>query len=519
MSILHSIFVPDEVPIGEFESWSGKKTAVSVKFANIFAINGELFFDNVIRPIWEYGHIPLLTLEPWGSEDIAEEIAMGEHDDVLEDWSNNIQSYITDDSYSSQPRLYIRFAHEMNGNWYPWSGNPESYKRMYKRFHDMVMNHRAVNEDTVQFIWTVNCDDVGGHRMEDYYPNDEYVDWCGIDGYNFGSKRNWSSWRSPSNTFDAMLTRVRDVSGGKPIAIPETGSTAQKDGVMNNSVKNQWIRSLYDWADTRDIELLSWFNENKTTDWDEGKPQMDWAVYGYLREYDAYSNEVQKGRVIGSNGSGGGNRVISTTQFRGRTDSTNNGGSGTDDNTNDDTTDTTMSEHTLEIISDGGKVSYYFACTGPIDPYGLEGHDELNREEANVKGHCWNGTDEFGFDGAPMHFYIRNEGGYEHLTLKLDGEKVNPAHLKMNIIEVRSTDGTLASYGLSSSGKLIRRGEADDSDVIIDDGEARGEVIGWKDKYAYQGCLTGFWCNVDCDITINGETRTVKGNPPQGSFN
>jgi mannan endo-1,4-beta-mannosidase len=284
MALLHGVFTSDEVPIDEFEQWTGKKTAVIVKFADMFALDADSFIADQIDPIWAYGHIPLLTLEPWGSDNIEREIAHGGHDDTLTEWAEAIQRYVT--GYNSDAKLYVRFAHEMNGDWYPWAENPGAYTEMWQYFRRLVVTKDGVNRSNCRWIWCVNCDDTSDEDAEDYYPGDDLVDWGAVDGYNFGNTASWSSWRSPANTFDTMVERVNDVSDGKPMAIPEFGTTSHGDGS-----KSQWLHDAYDYFDHADVEMANYFNVNKET---------DWSVFGYGREYEAYAKEIQKSRVVGA---------------------------------------------------------------------------------------------------------------------------------------------------------------------------------------------------------------------------
>lgn len=169
---------------------------------------------------------------------------------------------------------------------------------------------------------------------------------------------------------------------------------------------------------------------------------------------------------------------------------------------------------TLEVISDGGRVEYEFLSTGEITANNdLNPTDTL--EEKRVRGHVNGWHDSFDFEGAPMNFIVHE--GFEDMELRLDGKRVWPAQLKMHVAVVDPVDGS-ASYGLSSSGKMIRRGKAEAHDRRVGDGVFEGHSIGGKDKFAFAGTLTGFWCNSDVKLTIDGDTRTVNGTPPQGTW-
>lgn len=171
-------------------------------------------------------------------------------------------------------------------------------------------------------------------------------------------------------------------------------------------------------------------------------------------------------------------------------------------------------DHTLEVVAEGGKVEYEFWSTGPVQANSdLNSNDQL--DEKHVRGSVNGWHDSFDFNGAPMDFIVHS--GFSNLKLLLDGQEVLPAHLKMNIAVVESVSGNLTAYGLSSSGKMIKRGLANDTEYRTSNGEFEGQVKGGKDKFAFEGNLTGFWCNKDCELTINGDTRTIKGNPPAGA--
>ena len=66
-------------------------------------------------------------------------------------------------------------------------------------------------------------------------PGDEYVDWVGIDGYNFGTAKSGMSWRSFNETFKGTYDIVTGLTS-RPVMIGETGSTE------SGGDKAAWIR-------------------------------------------------------------------------------------------------------------------------------------------------------------------------------------------------------------------------------------------------------------------------------------
>jgi beta-mannanase len=67
----------------------------------------------------------------------------------------------------------------------------------------------------------VNNEDYGNYTAEEYWVGDNYVDWVGVDGYNFGESRSSNGWIWPNQVFDNMIPRVRRLSSTKPFSINE----------------------------------------------------------------------------------------------------------------------------------------------------------------------------------------------------------------------------------------------------------------------------------------------------------
>ncbi len=80
-----------------------------------------------------------------------------------------------------------------NENWYPWSPNstPNDYILAWRHVYDIFSN-KNLYSTRLQWVWSVNNADVGNYTVENYWVGDDYVDWLGIDGYNFGATQGWS---------------------------------------------------------------------------------------------------------------------------------------------------------------------------------------------------------------------------------------------------------------------------------------------------------------------------------------
>ena len=210
------------------------------------------------------GATSLITWEPWlwsgnGANQPAyalDRITAGDFDTYIQQWGTALASW-------GKP-VMLRFAHEMNGNWYPWAesanGNGAGdYVAAWRHVHDVVAATGATN---VQWVWAPNVPYWGSTPLSGLYPGAAYVDVVGLDGYNWGTAASWSSWTSPSALFGDGLTALRSLAPGKPIMISETAS-AEAGGS-----KASWNSALVSYlAAQSDVTAFVWFHHNKEVDW------------------------------------------------------------------------------------------------------------------------------------------------------------------------------------------------------------------------------------------------------------
>jgi beta-mannanase len=202
--------------------------------------------------------IPLITWEPgaWKLDDII----AGTHDELFRAKATSLKDMGAE--------IFLRWGHEMNGNWYAWSGEknggaaggPAKYIAAWKHMHDLFQEVGATN---VVWVWNPLVTDVPSaawNHWTNYYPGDEYVDWVGLDAYNWGTSSTCCVWQSFPTLVDALY---RDYAGKKPLMLPET-SSAELGGS-----KAAWIREMHATLKTQypEIKALVWFDINKETDW------------------------------------------------------------------------------------------------------------------------------------------------------------------------------------------------------------------------------------------------------------
>jgi beta-mannanase len=188
------------------------------------------------------GATPFISWEPWGPGPYSvanntfplQRIAAGAFDDYIDSWANGLRGY-------GGPVL-LDFAHEMDGNWYPWgygvNGNtPGDFIAAYSRVHERFVDAGATN---VQFVWTVDIWNPAGKNPTAFYPGDSNVDWMAIDVYNWGAAGG--GWASLSQGLDAtqVYSRLAALSS-RPIMLAEWASTEAGPGDPAGASKSQWI--------------------------------------------------------------------------------------------------------------------------------------------------------------------------------------------------------------------------------------------------------------------------------------
>jgi len=209
------------------------------------------------------GATPLLTWEPydWSQgvdqpEFALKRIESGQFDDYARRYAGALKSW-------GRP-VMLRFAHEMNGNWYPWSeavnGNATGdYVAAWRHLHDIFAAEGVKN---VSWVWSPNVVYPGSLPLRGLYPGDAYVDIVGIDGYNWGTATTWHTWTPPAELFEPTLAEVKLLAPTKRLLIAETASTE------SGGDKGIWIQELFTWLHTRpEIEAVVWFDHLKETDW------------------------------------------------------------------------------------------------------------------------------------------------------------------------------------------------------------------------------------------------------------
>lgn len=271
-----------EQEITEYETLLGRRVASVLRYLTW----EEHFPIDICNTITQQGAVPLFVWMPdWPSErgdprrecspeDTGlDEILAGKHDAYIEQFAQ--------DAIQWGKMVMIRFLYEFNANWYVWSGfknggvdgGPDKVKSVWKY---VVQKFRELGAWNVKWVWCVHEPSTlvslePWNAIEHYWPGDEWVDWLGIDGFNFypeNPERDNPEYLSFDACFREMYQQLRNLSD-KPIQIM-TGTGEFVHG-LEQTTKADWIVDMCTKlpSDYSGIKLYYWFHYqyNQRTDW------------------------------------------------------------------------------------------------------------------------------------------------------------------------------------------------------------------------------------------------------------
>lgn len=272
-------FFDDSGTAMSFYNGFGKKPSMAMMFHGWNANGNRDFPIEFCQQADAGGYIPHITWEPMMG---LTELMSGKYDADIRKYGQAIAKF-------GKP-IILRFAHEFNGDWYPWSMVDEklvpttTYISAYRYVHQKIQEAGGTN---AQWVWAPNVVNGGKNNLHlgDYYPGDAYVDWIGMDGYNFGTSQSWSRWQSFAEVFGDLYTWIEKVHPNKPIFISEMGTSA------TGGDKAAWITDMFYQLEHKfpNVKAFVWFNINKET---------DWRFTDNQNSVEAFKKGLSNGRVL-----------------------------------------------------------------------------------------------------------------------------------------------------------------------------------------------------------------------------
>jgi hypothetical protein len=217
------------------------------------------------------GRIPLINWEPFDVE--FNDITSGRYDDLITERADEAKALNTP--------FFLDFAAEMNEGEGWGNHRPDVYIAAYRHIHDIFVRRGATN---AVWVWCPNnVDSDGESPAMNYYPGDNYVDWVGADGYNWGTSDADFEWQSFHDVFKDIYSKIAIT--GKPVMIGEMAS----DETGGNKAK--WINDVIPTLKNHfpAIKAVIWFDTEKERRWQINSSNVSLQAYKNLAR-DAYFN-------------------------------------------------------------------------------------------------------------------------------------------------------------------------------------------------------------------------------------
>jgi len=248
-----------------------------VMFHTHWGTNSGTFDPSLLQYVDERGGVPLVTWESWapiyaGGVAVSDQptyalanIVSGAFDPYIDSWAYGLAEW-------GKPVL-IRFGHEMNGDWYPWGvgANGNTAQQFVDTWIYLHNRFAAAGAENVYWVWSPFASAETAVRgesvaLEDVFPGDEYVDFVGATGFNWGdTPQPWgvAGWDTFSDIFQGIYAELQALST-RPIIITETAS-AELGGDKAAWITSAFLTEIPEQFPA--IQGVVWFNVLKETDW------------------------------------------------------------------------------------------------------------------------------------------------------------------------------------------------------------------------------------------------------------
>jgi hypothetical protein len=230
---------------------------------------------------WRAGALPVMTWESTSSNPIPGDNSYSLTNILNGNWDSYLYKYAGDIVRTNLP-LVIRFDHEMNGTWYPWSAGRTDYNNspakyvaawqyVWNIFQKVGANNDVIWDWSPSRVDTLNPGSTGVSQLSTDYPGDGYVDWVGATVY----------WRHSdvaldyATSFGKTISQIRAITN-KPLFFAEIGAIQTDTGTDETANKETWIKNtIAGFLANPSIVGFSWFNnvaitpdaQSVTNDW------------------------------------------------------------------------------------------------------------------------------------------------------------------------------------------------------------------------------------------------------------
>ena len=292
--------------VAQLEAELGRPPADVVSFVSFPLTAGdEGNLDAAADQAASAGAVLVVTLEPWdGLSAVTEAVAT--------DLATRLARY-----GAARVPTIVRFAHEMNGTWYPWGQDPAAYVAAFRLVADAVHagspmsamlwapnqgdgypytggQYGAAPGSPAAMILDTNGDgtlDTTDDPYAPYWPGPGYVDWVGMSLYFWGLEYPWGENElPPAGAFAGLMNgsgSVPDFYAGyaerfsKPLAIVETAAFYRPGGggAGESQIKSAWLGQVFG---TQTLAHFPWLRMVNWFEWRKTEPEVsavvDWRI-------------------------------------------------------------------------------------------------------------------------------------------------------------------------------------------------------------------------------------------------
>lgn len=331
-----SRYVGAFVPMVDLTTWNGKVTAFETlanKEHGVHLVSsgfGCSWADEVgdFRPQLDFVRslvaMPLISWMPMDCSNggVGNVNALGLPDILNGSRDAYITQWATEIGALGYP-VFVRWGHEMNIPSYSWAGQhafgsngrtsyqnvtedcgltacygdldlhdgPERYVDAYRH----VFNLADPLAPNIVWLWNPNARNwplpavAPWNQFNNYYPGDAYVDWVGLDGYNWGDRsgNGYGKWVSFDEMFGAELNDLAQRYPDKPQIIAEFAAVEDE---VDPQRKPDFIRDAYESALSYPrLMVLIWVHDNEFFDSMHEVPQkVDFRINSSSASLQAY---------------------------------------------------------------------------------------------------------------------------------------------------------------------------------------------------------------------------------------
>ncbi len=213
--------------LNEIKSQYGKTPGVWMRFMRV----GNDLDVTGCNALLAQGITPMITLEPYN--DTITGKYYGQYDNVIAGNYDDYWRKFADQVKQVKGTIFLRYAHEMNGNWYDWDGYhnkknsyaPKKYVLAWQHIYNIIKTQKQVTN--ILWNWCTNGGSVPNETWNqhvNYYPGDAYVDWIGFDSYDKPYNYTPTRYQTVAQTFGTVYAKLSSIAPDKPILIAEFAS-------------------------------------------------------------------------------------------------------------------------------------------------------------------------------------------------------------------------------------------------------------------------------------------------------